>query len=117
MVSWSGVKAIQSNYELQKQVATLQQQNAVQQLTNNNLELQNEYYNTNQYLELSARQELGLGETGETELIVSKNVAISALANIPNTGNSSQRTPVHQSTYERNFEAWMDYFLHRPATQ
>src|ERR1700722_10921071 len=70
LITWSGIKTIQSNYGFDKQVATMRQQNQVQQLENNNLRLQNEYYTSNQYLELSARQELGLGLPGETELIV-----------------------------------------------
>ena len=75
LVSWSGVKAIDTNYQLQQQVATIQEQNDVQQLENNNLKLQNDYYNSNQYLELLARQNFGLGASGETELIVPQNVA------------------------------------------
>src|ERR1039458_8812955 len=70
LITWSGAKTIQSNYNLQNQISTLQKQNQVQQLENENQQLDNSYYNTNQYLELSARQELGLGEAGETELIV-----------------------------------------------
>src|SRR5262245_36177371 len=44
LVSWSGVKAIDANYVLEKQIATLQQQNTVQGLENENLKLQNDYY-------------------------------------------------------------------------
>jgi cell division protein FtsL len=116
MISWSGVKTIQSNYELQKQVATLQQQDQVQELENDNLELQNDYYSTNQYLELSARQELGLGEPGETELLVPKDVAMAALAAVPGVNQVTAKPQAHQSVYESNFEAWMDYFLHRQNT-
>src|ERR1700733_13507286 len=76
LVSWSGVKAINSNFSLQKQISQLQQQNAVQQLANDNLKLQNDYYNTPQYLELSARQDFGLTAPGETEWIVPQNVAL-----------------------------------------
>ncbi len=46
LASWSGVNVIETNYELQKQAAQLDQQNKVQQLSNTNLELQNPYYNT-----------------------------------------------------------------------
>jgi cell division protein FtsL len=116
LVSWSGVKAIQSNYGLQKQVATIQQQNQVQQLENSNLQLQNSYYNTNQYLELSARQELGLGQPGETELLVPQNVALAHLAPIASQNNPSTKPNSYQSRYEHNFEDWMNFFLHRQNT-
>src|SRR5689334_142010 len=65
MISWSGAKVIQRNYELQKQISQLKQENAVRKLENNNLQLQNQYFNTNQYLELKARQDFGLGQPGE----------------------------------------------------
>ncbi|HET9173891.1 MAG TPA: septum formation initiator family protein, partial [Candidatus Saccharimonadales bacterium] len=83
LISWSGAKAVQSNYGLQKQISTLQQQNAVQQLANNNLKLQNEYYNTNQYLELSARQNFGLANPGETEILIPKSVALANTVAVP----------------------------------
>src|SRR5580658_9877742 len=68
MISWSGVKSIQTNYQLQKQITALKEQNNVQQLQNDNLKLQNQYYNSKQYLELSARQNFGLAAPGEKEL-------------------------------------------------
>src|SRR6185437_10581444 len=77
LVSWSGVKAIDAKYTLQKQIASLQQQNNVQQLENNNLALQNDYYNSDQYLELSARQNFGLAASGEKELLVPTDIALS----------------------------------------
>src|ERR1019366_9772088 len=111
LVTWSGIKTVQSNYGFEKQVATLRQQNQIQQLENNNLQLQNEYYTSNQYLELSARQELGLGRPGETELIVPKNVALAHLAPIATPIDTSKLNS-KQPWYERNFQAWIDFFLH-----
>src|SRR6185312_1894077 len=70
LISWSGAKVIQTNYTLQKQISTLRQENQVQELQNNNLKLQNDYFNTDQYLELSARQNFGLGRAGETEVLI-----------------------------------------------
>ena len=116
LISWSGVKAIQSNYVLQKQVSILQQQNQVQQLENSNLQLQNNYYNTNQYLELSARQELGLGSSGETELIVPQNVALATLSNISTPQGSSTNNASKLPWYERNAKSWFDFFLHKNTT-
>jgi cell division protein FtsL len=112
LITWSGIKTVQSNYGFEKQVATLRQQNQVQQLENSNLQLQNQYYTSNQYLELSARQELGLGLPGETELIVPKNIALAHVAPIDLSTNSNVNSK--QPWYERNFQAWMDFFLHRP---
>jgi cell division protein FtsL len=116
LITWSGVKTIQSNYDLQNQIAALQKQNQVQQLENENLQLENNYYSTNQYLELSARQDLGLGKTGETELIVPEAVAIAHLAPVAVSQYSSVKTNLNQSSYQKNFESWMNFFLHRSIT-
>lgn len=111
LVSWSGVKAIDANYRLQQQIATMDEQNKVQELENNNLKLQNEYYNSDQYLELSARQNFGLGAQGETELIVPKNVALAYT--VPEPKPPAPKPNSEPSAYQRNMQAWVDFFLHR----
>ncbi len=110
LIFWSGARAIQSNYNLQKQVTVLKQQNQVSQLQNLNIALQNNYYKSNQYLELSARQNFGLASPGETELIVPSSVALTYTKNVP-TLNSSPST--NSSNQELNYEAWLNFFLHR----
>jgi cell division protein FtsL len=115
LISWSGVKAIQTNYDLQKQVSTLQQEDQVQELENKNLQLENEYLNTNQYLELTARQDFGLGAPGETELLVPKDVALANTVNLPGSSvlsKANSKLPF----YERNFQAWMDFLFHRQSS-
>lgn len=115
LVTWSGVKAVGTNYHLQKQITALKQQNQLQQLSNQNLKLSNDYYKTNQYLELSARRNLGLGRPGETELLVPKDVALSFVkgAQPPKAKTASDAKPF----YQRNFSAWTDFFLHRRQPQ
>ena len=115
LISWSGIKTIQTNYGLQKQISALQQENQVGKLQNTNLALQNEYYGTDQYLELAARQNFGLGAPGETELLVPKDVALAHTVKQP--GAASVKTSVpSQPFWQRNFESWMDFFLHRDST-
>jgi cell division protein FtsB len=112
LISWSGIKTIQTNYSLQKQISGLHQQNEVQKLKNNNLALQNDYLNSNQYLELTARQNFGLAAPGEKQVIVPESVALaytSDAAMPPQTPTASD----HQPGYQRNFESWVDFFLHR----
>jgi cell division protein FtsB len=113
LVSWSGVKVIQTNYGLQKQISVLKQQSELQKLQNENLALQNQYYNSNQYLELSARQNFGLAAPGEKEIIVPQQVALAYTVNLPSSTNANiakSKPPVYQS----NFESWVNFFLHRP---
>ena len=117
LIGWSGVKAIETNYGLQRQIAKLDQQNEVRKLTNENLKLQNDYYNTPQYLELAARKDFGLAAKGETVLIVPKNVAMAHTVDLPQDKVAAAAQKAGKKpAYQRNFEAWMDFFLHRDKT-
>jgi cell division protein FtsB len=115
LISWSGVKSIQSNYELQKQISALQQQNEVQKLTNTNLKLENEYYNTSSYLDLQARLNFGLAAPGEKEIVVPKTVALSYTVDPPKPEVATKPSD-KQPKAQRNFEAWVNFFLHRQNT-
>jgi cell division protein FtsB len=118
LIGWSGVKAIEANYGLQRQIAKLDQQNEVRRLTNENLKLQNDYYNTPQYLELAARKDFGLAAKGETVLIVPKDVALRYTVELPQDKAAVEAIKQGKKpVYQRNFEAWMDFFLHRNKTE
>ncbi len=118
LVSWSGIQVIQTNYDLQKQISKLQQQNQVQELENRNLQLRNQYYNTDQYLELAARKQFGKAAPGETVLLVPKTVALAHTTPLPQTViKKKAATVTHKPTYQRNFESWMDFLLHREHEQ
>jgi len=114
LISWSGVKVIQTNYGLQKQISVLKQQNSLQQLQNENLALQNQYYSSNQYLDISARQNFSLAAPGEKEIIVPQQVALSYITNLPQPTITSTIAPSKQPAYQRNFQSWVNFFLHRP---
>ena len=116
LVSWSGVKSIQTNYELQKQISELTQQNEVKKLENNNLKLRNEYYKTDQFIELAARRQFGKAAPGETVFIVPKRVALANTIDI-DTGKQSKDVDSGQKpTYQKNLEAWVNFFF-RARTQ
>jgi cell division protein FtsB len=112
LISWSGVKSIQTNYGLQKQISQLQQEDQVQSLKNSDLALQNEYFNTNQYLEVTARENLGLGAPGETELLVPQSVALAHTVKQPSDISAPSEVP-KQPFWQRNFESWINFFLNR----
>ncbi|HSX07279.1 MAG TPA: septum formation initiator family protein [Candidatus Saccharimonadales bacterium] len=118
LISWSGIKVINTNYTLQKQISQLQQQTRVQQLEDNNLKLQNQYFNTNQYLDITARQEFGLAAPGEKIVVVPTSVALAHTVDVPSLAQKEKTTTVnHQPAYQRNFQAWMDFFFHRQPAQ
>lgn len=111
MITWSGIRAIQTNYNLQKQISQLSQENTNQQLENKNLVLENQYYNTNQYLQLQAMALLGKGEPGETLILVSKAAAYAQLA--PGAKTTAVGPITQKPKYQQNFEAWMAFYFHR----
>lgn len=116
LISWSGIKTIQTNYGLQRQITALNQRNDLQKLQNENLKLKNQYYNSNQYLELAARQNFGLAAPGEKEIIVPESVAMSYTTDLPSPVKPIE-ADAQQPAYQRNFEAWVNFFLHRQNEQ
>jgi len=57
-ISWSTLRVIQSNYALQKKVDDIKQDILDLQLENDRLAFSNQFYQTDEYLELAVRQEL-----------------------------------------------------------
>lgn len=115
LISWSGVKAIETNYRLQQQISKIEQQNAVTQLQNENQKLTNAYYTTPQYYEVTARQNFGLAAPGETVLLVPKDVALSHTVPLP--ADKTQVKPAkNRPFWQKNMQSWMDFFLHRQTT-
>ncbi len=117
LVTWSSVKVVQTNYGLQKQLSAMQQQNDVQQLANNNLKLKNQYYQTDQYLELSARRHFNKAAPGETLVIVPKEVALRHTIDVPEpptlTDSVLATDKASGGSVQRNFNAWLDFLFHR----
>lgn len=112
-ISWSTVKAIQQNYELQKKVSGLNQQNDVLRLQNETIDLQNKFYQTDYYLDLAARQNLGLAAPGEKVLLVSKQVALSHVNQKMIADTVATTQPDKRSKYVKNIADWRDFLLGR----
>ena len=110
LISWSGVKAIRLNYGLEKQITAAKQENNIQQLENNDLKLQNQYYNSKQYLEIQARQDFGLADPGEQEILVPKNVAMYYAPQVSLPKNAPSKVPV--PSYQKHIQSWFNFFLH-----
>lgn len=112
LVSWSTVGIIQTNYDLQKKIAQLEQQNKVAELETRNLKLKNEYLNTDQYLELTARKQFGKAAPGETVMVVTKVTALSKTVEMPKVETLVEKQEKDKPFYQKNFEAWMDFLFH-----
>jgi len=111
LISWSGVKAISKNYELQKQISRLEQEVEIQELQNENQRLNNQYLDTDQFLELSARRQFGLGAPGEKLLVVPKETALKYTIDIKQKNTEAKKT--NKPTYQKNYEAWIGFFFRK----
>jgi cell division protein FtsB len=117
LVSWNGVSTIQTNYELQKQIAQYERENELQRLENNNLRLRNQFYETDQYVELQARRLFGKAAPGETLVLVPEAVALRNSTEIAKPEPEQEPAPQPEKPmYQRNLEAWIDFFF-RPGRE
>ncbi len=115
LVSWSGVKTIESNYVLQKQISEQIQKNDVAKLENTNVALKNEYFKTDEFLELAARRQFGKAAPGETVLIVPKKVSLKYTTDLPKTITENATIKQDLPFYQQNLNDWMDFFFHRKS--
>ena len=117
-VTWSGAKAIQQNFELQKRVVAIDEQNKVQRLENDTQKLRNEYFKSDEYKELSARRLFGKAAPGEKVYVIPREVALKYVS--PETAKPTPTitsSPVKLPAYQQNIQDWLDFFFHRtPST-
>jgi len=113
LITWSGVKVITTNYALQKDIAVMQQQNEVRRLQNQNLELENKFYETDEYLELEARRHFGKALPGEVVWVVPRDVALRYVSDDTRAAATDDGIVTQPSGARANFNAWLDFLLHR----
>lgn len=113
LVTVSGVKVVQSNYMLQKQIAALQQANEIAQLKVDNMKLKNKYLETDQYLELAARRHYNKALPGEKLLIVPREIALAHAAPLPEALVAGAATEQASTESQSNWSAWMDFLFNR----
>jgi len=116
LITWSGVKVITTNYALQKDIAIMEQQNEVRRLQNRNLELENKFYETDEYLELEARRHFGKALPGEAVWVVPRDVALRYVSEPTREAANDETITQRPSGARANFNAWLDFLLHRRST-
>lgn len=112
LVSWSGIKAIQTNYELQRKIARMQQEIEVKKLENENLGLENQYLETDTFLELAARRQFGKAAPGEKVYIVPKSVALAHTVESQNQTTTDEQK-AEKPKYQQNLEDWVNFFFRK----
>lgn len=104
---WGSLSVMQRNYDLQRELDQEKQQLTLVQLQVANDQLQQTYYNSSEYQELSARADLGLAQPGENLLVLPPNsqVAINADNNVDKTVVA---TP---SEHSNDLEQWFNFLF------
>jgi cell division protein FtsB len=115
LVTWSGIKVVQTNYELEKKIAISRQRNEIKELENQNLKLKNQYYQSSQYLELSARRQFGKAGPGEKLYNIPRDVALGKTVDPLDTTQATQVVPVARTAsnkYQQNLQDWLSFLFH-----
>ena len=101
---WNTVKVVQKNYGLQSQVDKLNDEIAILELQNQQLKYDIEYYKTDDYLELAAREKFNKKAPGERVVVL----PAKDISDPPTAEEQAKLTPKPQ--YKENLEQWL-YFL------
>ena len=104
---WGSLQVMQRNYALQKEVDFKQRQLQLTELQKQSLELQQRYYQTNEYKELATRESLGLVMPGEKVLILPENSEAAKQAD-KQTSSSAATAPQEQIS---NMEQWLNFLF------
>ncbi|OGL30434.1 hypothetical protein A3F37_00985 [Candidatus Saccharibacteria bacterium RIFCSPHIGHO2_12_FULL_41_12] len=110
LVAWNSIGVLQKNYELEKQIALLKQKNSVAKLENENQKLRNKYYESNEYVEITARRQLGKAKEGEKLYLVPRSVAEAASIEVKPVVETIPDVVIQKSKYQRNVEGWIRFF-------
>lgn len=103
---WGSLGVMQRNYGLQKEVDQKRRQLELAELQKDSLELQQRYYQTNEYKELAARESLGLVMPGEKLLILPENSEAAKKADAPTVALTA---PAQETT--SNLEQWLNFLF------
>lgn len=116
LVAWSSVRVLELNYKLQKQEVAQRQKNDIQRLENENQKLKNAYFESDEYLELTARRQFNKAARGETLYLVPKEVAYSKTIVVekPQTADQiKQQKKQSKSKYRQNIEDWVEFLFRK----
>ncbi len=110
LVAWNSVGVLQQNYELEKKISSLKQRNDVAKLENENQKLRNKYYESDEYLELTARRQLGKAKEGEKLYLIPRSLAESSSINVKPIVEDIPEPEIQKNRYQRNIESWIRFF-------
>jgi cell division protein FtsB len=100
---WNTMLTLQKNFILQQKVNTLEQEIMISQLEVDTLKLQQQYLQSSEYQELTAREKLGKASPGESVI---------NLPPLPPEPKIEEETFVPTDELS-NFQKWMRFFFGR----
>lgn len=100
---WGTVQTLQKNFTYQQQVDALTENVELEKLRNQNLQFQQRYFKSDEFLELSARQRLGKANPGEKLIILPDSRGI-----VDTTGTTADTTARVRPS---NLSQWMQFFF------
>jgi len=99
--TWATIGAIVNNYNLQKKVDVLNDQIAKLRIDNDRLEFSNEFYKTDEYLDIAARRDLNKLAPGES-------ILVTPLRDEDYLANETIAVEEYQRS---NFSDWIDFLF------
>ena len=109
-LSWNTIKVIERNYSLEQEVDSLEEEVAILQLENQNLKFNIEYFKTDDYLEVAAKEEFNKRAPGEHVAVFEKDEfqpTQTSLTQQATTRQGDEQAP----DYQENFNAWWDFLF------
>ena len=103
---WGSLGVMQRNYTLQKELDDKSRQLIVAQLDTSSAQLEQRFYQTDEYKELAVRERLGLVSSGESVLILPANSE--AAKNADKVATTTATIPVEP---ESNLWQWINFLF------
>ena len=103
--AWGSVSMMQRNYALQRDVDAQKRQADLLELQVATMQYEQNYYKSDEYKDLAARQHLGLASPGEKVLILPAN---SAAAKKQDTSTEVQQASTQPPS---NLDQWINFFF------
>lgn len=104
--AWGSVSVMDRNYKLQRELDDKSRQAKLVQLEKDTLQYQQNYFKSDEYKELAARQTLGLVAPGESVLILPPNSAAAQ-----SEDNQQAKTTPKPVVQQSNFQLWMNFLF------
>lgn len=101
--AWASITAMSRNWELEQSLQEKQLDKAKIALQVEKLKLEQEYYLTDEYKELTARAKLGKMQDGEFLLILPENSKTAK--------EKYKQADTNQSVQKTNFEEWLEFLF------